>query len=38
MKKREEQIELMQMITVITLAATGVILGIYYLGVYLERW
>jgi hypothetical protein len=38
MKKREEQLELMQIVTVITLAATGVILGIYYLGVYLERW
>jgi len=37
-KKREEQIELIQTITVITLAATGVILGIYYLGLYLERW
>jgi len=37
-KKREEQIELMQTVTVIVLAATGVVLGIYYLGVYLDRW
>jgi len=37
-KKREEQIELMQTVTVIALAATGVVLGIYYLGVYLDRW
>lgn len=38
MKKREEQLEAIQMVTIIILSATGVILGIYYLGVYLERW
>lgn len=38
MKKREELIETIQMATIIILAATGVIVGIYFLGVYLERW
>lgn len=38
MKKREELIEKIQMATIIILAATGVIVGIYLLGVYLERW
>ena len=38
MKKREEQLEALQMATIIILAATSVILGVYYLGVYLERW
>lgn len=38
MKKREELIEKIQVATIIILAATGVIVGIYFLGVYLERW
>ena len=38
MKKREERIETIQMATIIILAITGVVVGVYYLGVYLERW
>lgn len=38
MKKREEQIEMMQVATAIILAVTGVVLAVYYLGVYLEKW
>lgn len=38
MKKREELIETIQMATIIILAITGVVVGVYYLGVYLERW
>jgi len=38
MKKREEQLEAIQMATAIILAITACVFGIYYLGVYLERW
>jgi thiol:disulfide interchange protein len=38
MKKREEQIESMQVAAGILLAVTACVLGVYYLGVYLERW
>ena len=38
MKKREEQLELIQTVTAIALAVTGVVLAIYYLGVWLGKW
>ena len=37
-KAREERIEAIQVATGIILAITACVLGIYYLGVYLERW
>lgn len=37
-KKREELIEKIQVATGIVIAFTVCIIGIYYLGVYLERW
>ena len=38
MKKREEQLETLQTATAIILAVTACVLGVSYLGVYLERW
>jgi len=37
-KAREERMETIQVATGIILAITACVLGIYYLGVYLERW
>jgi hypothetical protein len=37
-KKREELIEKIQVATGVILSFTGVILGIYYLGVYMGKW
>jgi len=37
-KAREERMEKIQIATGIILAITACVLGIYYLGVYLERW
>ena len=37
-KRREEQIEQIQVATGIVLAITTVVLSIYYLGVYMEKW
>ena len=37
-KRREEQLEQIQLATAIVLAITTVVLSIYYLGVYLEKW
>jgi len=36
--RREEQIEQIQVATGIVLAITTVVLSVYYLGVYLEKW
>ena len=38
MKKQEELIEKLQIATVVVLAATGVVLGIFFLGKYIGRW
>jgi hypothetical protein len=37
-KQREEMIEKIQIATGVILSFTGVILAIYYLGVYMEKW
>lgn len=37
-KAREERLEQIQMATAIILAITATVLGVYYLGVYLEKW
>jgi hypothetical protein len=37
-KRREEQIEQIQVATGIVLAITAVVVCVYYLGVYLEKW
>ena len=37
-KRRQEMIEKIQIATGVILAFTGVILGIYYLGVYMGKW
>lgn len=37
-KAREERMETIQVATGIILAITACVLGVYYLGVYLERW
>ena len=37
-KAREERLEQIQVATGIILAITSVVLGIYYLGVYMEKW
>ena len=37
-KAREERLEQIQMATIIILAITSVVVGVYYLGVYMEKW
>ena len=37
-KRREEMLEQIQMATAIILAITTVVVGVYYLGVYMEKW
>lgn len=37
-KRREEMMEKIQVATGVILALTGVVLGIYYLGVYMGKW
>ena len=37
-KAREERLEQIQLATIIILAITTVVLSIYYLGVYMEKW
>jgi len=37
-KRREEQIEQIQVATGIVLAITTVVVSIYYLGIYMEKW
>ena len=37
-KAREERLEQIQLATIIILAITTVVLSVYYLGVYLEKW
>jgi hypothetical protein len=37
-KRREEMLEQIQIATGIVLAITTVVLSIYYLGVYMEKW
>ena len=37
-KAREERLEQIQMATAIVLAITCAVLGIYYLGIYMEKW
>ena len=37
-KAREERLEKIQVATIIILAITSVVVGVYYLGVYMEKW
>ena len=37
-KAHEERLEQIQMATIIILAITSVVVGVYYLGVYMEKW
>ena len=37
-KAREERLEQIQMATIIILAITSVVVSVYYLGVYMEKW
>lgn len=38
LRKQEEFVELMQTITIVVLAATAVVLAVYFLGKHLEKW
>lgn len=38
LKRIEERNEIIQWVTIAVLAFTGAVLGVYYLGVYLQRW